>query len=115
MAVRMTRADLQGIEGRAIEQIRDGELQRFRNEVHHDVVVAASFGQRCTNIYVTNWVTLGKALMRRRNHNDNTILQQDELNTLLNTCKEILNEMFVDVDINVMYQYNEPYIHVNWS
>lgn len=115
MAGPMNRAALQGMERAVIQELRDGELERFKKEVYRDILVAAGFGQTYKNIYVTNWVTLGKALMRRRNHNDNTILQQDELNTLLNTCKEILNEMFVDVDINVMYQYNEPYIHVNWS
>ena len=119
MAARMTRADLQGMERRAIEHIRDGELERFRKDVHHDIVVAESFGQRCTNIYVTNWVTLGKALMMRRNNNNNEVLQQDELNILLNTCNQILNEMFADVDISTRYNnyepYNQPYIHIDWS
>ena len=83
MAVPITRAELQDMERLAIEQIRDEELERFKKEIRHDVLLAASFGQTFINIYVTNWVKLGKALMMRRNNNNNDVLQQDELNILL--------------------------------
>jgi hypothetical protein len=53
--------------------------------------------------------------MLRRSYNTNEMLKQDELNILLDTCMENLKEMFLDVDINIIYQHNEPYIHVNWS
>jgi len=119
MAVPITRAQLQEMERLAIQQIRDGEVERFKKEVYNDVLLAASFGERFKNIYVTHWVTLGKALMMRRNYNNNEVLQQDELNILLNTFNQILSEMFPDVDINIRYNniepYNQPHIHINWD
>jgi len=115
MAGPMNRAALQGMERAVIQELRDGELERFKKEVYRDILVAAGFGQTYKNIYVTNWVTLGKALMLRRSYNTNEMLKQDELNILLDTCMENLKEMFLDVDINIIYRHNEPYIHVNWS
>jgi len=119
MVTPITRAELQGLERLTIQKIRDDELERFKKDVRHDVLLAASIGERFKNIYVTHWVTLGKALMLRRNYNNNEVLQQDELNILLNTCNQILSEMFPDVDISSRYNnyepYNQPYIHIDWS
>jgi hypothetical protein len=67
------------------------------------------------NIYITSWVTLGKALMMRRNINNSDVLQEDELIILINTCLQTLTEMYEDVDITLMDRDNQPYICVDWS
>ena len=115
MPARITRADLQGMERRAIEALRDGELERFKTETRRDIGFSAGFGHTYMNIFITSWVTLGKALMMRRNINNSDVLQEDELIILINTCLQTLTEMYEDVDITVMDRDRQPYICVNWS